>query len=199
MGDKRQLVGEGKTQLLCETYVNIKPPMSRIIRESYNVEVSDYTVLNDKVLVKGTVEKTFYYQHPHGKKSQSDQNKDGDNKEDNKGDNPQGEAKKEGENNESTKKEDKNNESTKPDEFKCLNSWGELVDSYAGIVHFNHQVFAFTGTVDIPGVLPGDECTVEAAVNEYAPFAAIGAENNDLIKEGTHAFKIDIALKATRN
>ena len=182
----RQLIGEGKIQLLCETYVNVKPPMSRIIRESYNVEVSDYTVLNDQVLVKGIVEKTFYYQHPHGKKGKNNQNEDSDNKED--------------KSQEENKKEDKSSESTKPDEFKCLNSWGQLVDSYAGIVHFNHQVFEFTGTVEIPGVLPGDVCTVEmAAVNEYGSFVALGAENNDLIKEGTHPFKIDVALKATRN
>jgi hypothetical protein len=193
-GGTRQLVGQGKTQLLCETYINIKPPMSQIIRETYNVAVADYTVFADQVVVKGTVEKTIYYLHPHGKKASNDQEEDDaskDSKDENgKDDDKSGEGK---------EKEESQDQSAPPDEFKCLNSWGQLLDSYGGIVHFNQQIFEFMGTVAIAAVVPGDTCTVDLAeVKDYETFVPTTIENTGLISGGTQVFKIDIAVTATR-
>lgn len=63
-----QVVGKGSTQLLFETSFDVKPPMSTAIGESYEVEITDFKVFCDRVLFKGTVDKTLYYKHPHGKK-----------------------------------------------------------------------------------------------------------------------------------
>ncbi|GMA97860.1 SPOCS domain-containing protein [Pelosinus sp. IPA-1] len=171
----RQVVGNGTAQLLCETYIKIKPPMSKIIRELFTAEITDYTVFNDKVLVKGAVEHTFYYLHPHGKKSQDEQNEEG--------------------------KKDRDSEASeeKTDEFKCLDGWGSLVECYGGIVHFHQQLFEFTGPVAIPGVIPGDVITGTAQVTDYDYFAACEIEPNGLISGGTQTFKIDVTLKATRD
>ncbi len=185
----RQAIGEGSTQLLCETFVVIKPPMSKIIKEVYDVEVTDFTLFNDKVIFMGTVEKTFYYNHPHlnnNKRGSSDSDSDS---------------------------SDNGDELT--DEFKCLDGWGQLDDYYGGIVHFHNQIFQFKGTVEIPGVVPGDSIeVVRAEVAESHPFEAVALasddddddddDNNDpvdengLIHAGRQMFKINVVLCATR-
>jgi len=56
--EQRVTVGDGKTQLLCETYIKIKPPMSEIIRELHTAAITDYTVFNDQPWAMG---KLSYY------------------------------------------------------------------------------------------------------------------------------------------
>jgi hypothetical protein len=173
--EQGRAVGDGKAQLLCETYIAIKPPMSKIISESYTAEITDYTVFADEVLVKGTVEHTFYYLHPHGKKTTADQEDGGNNR-----------------NSAATSEQ-------KIDEFKLLNGWGSLVDSSSGIIHFHQQVFEFTGTVAIKDVIVTDVVTGSAHVKNYDVFDATEVEDNGLISGGKQTFKIDVALSATRS
>lgn len=175
--EQRVAVGDGKTQLLCETYIKIKPPMSEIIKETYSAEITDYTVFNDQVLVKGIIDHTFYYQHPHGIKAQDDEN----------GDNGKVRGSNSGEYQEE-----------KVDEFKCLDGWGNLVNFYGGIVHFHRQFFEFTGNVEIVGVIPGDVCTGTAQITHFDLFEATELEDTGLISGGLQTFKIDVALTATR-
>jgi DNA mismatch repair ATPase MutL len=256
--EKMQVVGKGRTQLLFETSFNVNPPMSKIIGESYDVEITDYTVFNDRVLIKGTVEKTLYYKHPHGKKGQNDEadskkdnNEEADNNEEqsdkkdeeSKDDSATSELKKsfhffskkrknarkeevnnkeekseknkeqKSEKNKEQKSEKKDSESKnnsgisesaeKTDEFKCLNGWGQVLDSSNGIVHFNQQVSEFSGTVEIPGVMPGDYCHVELVeASNCDPFvaaaAASGNNNGGLIEAGTQLFALDVVLVAAR-
>jgi len=196
------LVGKGKTQLLCETYINIKPPMSQVLRETYSVTIAETTVFADQVVVKGNVEKTLYYLHPHGKKASNDGQEEANKDEANKDEANKDEANKDEkaqDDKDDDKKDQAKEEEKQSDAFKCLNSWGQLLDSYGGIVHFNQQIFEFMGTVAIAGVVPGDTVTVEqAAVNEYESFAATTVENNGLTSGGTQVFKIDIAVTATK-
>ncbi|KJS15085.1 MAG: hypothetical protein VR69_15240 [Peptococcaceae bacterium BRH_c4b] len=85
-----RIVGQGRTQLLCETRFSVKPAMSRVLGELYDVEITDYTTFIDKVLVKGIVEKSFFYKHPHlGKR---DGNKNDGKKDDGKKDDEKREA-----------------------------------------------------------------------------------------------------------
>lgn len=269
--EKMKVVGKGSTQLLFETSFDVKPPMSNPIGESYDVAITEYTALNDRVLIKGTVEKTLYYKHQHGKKgqdsakknannggdSQNNEHSDNDNSDDNNteetGNDDSATAKKSfrflyklrknsrkekannqkktGENknqqsgNNKTQNKDKNNNcnknksknnatksaAEKTDELKCLSGSGQLVDSAHGIVHFHQQVLQFAGTVEIPGVRPGDSFEVERAEGRsFEAFTAIAAEsennnsgnssnNNGLIEAATHKFVVDIVLTAKRN
>jgi hypothetical protein len=265
--EKMQVVGKGSTQLLFETSFYIQPPMSKIVGESYDVEVTDFTILDEKVLVKGIVEKTLYYKHPHlGKKGNNKQqdsaNSDKKDASENagsedtkdskeaetadsadesksksvksklknvygkfsrrskKGKNSQEEnsnqsnQEKNGEDNQeqSQKNEQENKKgSENTDEFKCLNGWGQVLDSSHGIVHFYQQVSEFSSTVDIPGAMPGDSCHIELAeVKNCEPFiaTAAGSENNEskdnnsnnsLITTGTQMFSLDIVVVAARN
>lgn len=112
-------VGQGKTQLLCETRFSVKPAMSRVLGELYDVEITDYTVFIDRVLVKGIVEKSFFYKHPHlGKRNsnKNDEKKDdgkkeeGKNKSDKKDENKKDENKKGAADKAAEKKEDISNE-----------------------------------------------------------------------------------------
>lgn len=175
----RQVIGEGSTQLLCETFVNIKPPMSNMTKELYDVEITDYTLFNDKVIFIGNAKKTFYYNHPHFSRKSSHSKS-------------------------SNKKESSSSASStsdkQSDEFKCLDGWGQLVDSYGGTTHFHNQFFEFKGTVVIPGVMPGDSVEVEKAeIIECHPFEATSIdEDNGLIHAGRQMFKINVVLKATR-
>jgi hypothetical protein len=173
--EQGRAVGEGKAQLLCETYIAVKPPMSKIISESYKAEIVDYTVFADEVLVKGTVDHTFYYLHPHGKKVVADQDNGSNNRD-------------------STATGDE-----KTDEFKLLNGWGSLVDSSNGIIHFHQQIFEFTGTVAIKDVIATDIVTGSANVKNYDVFDATVIADNGLISGGKQTFKIDVALLATRS
>jgi hypothetical protein len=173
--EQGRAIGDGKTQLLCETYIAVKPPMSKIISEEYAAEITDYTVFPDEVLVKGTVEHTFYYLHPHGKKANNEQAEEGNNRD-----------------SEATNEE-------KIDAFKMLNGWGSLVDSSSGIIHFHQQVFEFTGTVPIKDVIATDIVTGNAEVKNYDVFDVIEKQDNGLISGGKQTFKIDVALTATRS
>lgn len=247
--EKMHIVGKGRTQLLFETSFNVKPPMSKIIGESYDVEITDYNVFNDRVLIKGTVEKTLYYKHPHGKKGQNnkadnnnDNNKKADNNEkefeknndESQDDSTTSESKKSfhlfSKKRKNTRKEEVNNkeekseknkeqasnkkdeesknssaasDSEKTDEFKCLNGWGQVLDSSNGIVHFNQQVSEFSGTVEIPGIMPGDYCQVELVeasnCDSFIAAAVDSGNNNGLIEAGTQLFAIDVVLVAARS
>ncbi|NLI14059.1 MAG: DUF3794 domain-containing protein, partial [Peptococcaceae bacterium] len=162
-----QVVGEGRTQLLCETFLNVKPPMSKIIGESYDVQIADYTVFNDRVLVKGIVEKTFYYKHPHIGKSEEDSQKEATDKSNVQIVNKQNSKEEKKKDCESTEKQKKTNK------FKCLDGWCKHIESYNGIVHFYQQKLEFAGTVEIPGIMPGDSCQVDLAeVKDYDAFVA---------------------------
>jgi len=195
-----QVVGEGRTQLLFETVFKIKPPMSKPLGESYDVQITDQTIFNDRVLIKGTVEKTLYYQHPHGKKGNSNQkgdnNQKGDQSDNNEEENKNvsstsaskktfrflGKKNKNSQNKDQSdnkEEESKNNSSTSA-ECKCLNGSGQVVDSSNGIVHFIQQVSEFTGTVEIPGITPSDFIHVRLAeVTDYDPVVAMDMENTD--------------------
>ncbi len=102
-----RIVGQGRTQLLCETSFSVKPAMSRVLGELYDVEITDYTVFIDKVLVKGIVEKSFFYKHPHlGKRNG---NRDDGKKDD---------GKKGDEKREAGKRDDEKSRDGKKDEYK---------------------------------------------------------------------------------
>ena len=167
-------VGKGSTQLLSETYIKLKPPMLKILNETWDAKVTDYTVLGEDVLVKGLVEHTFHYLHPHGKKSQSEQKEDG------------------------NKRESEQAEQT--DEFKVLNGWGGLVEFSSGIIHFHQQVFEFKGTVSLggSGLMASDTITPVAKITDFDVFNAADIADNGLINGGSQTFKIDISLVATR-
>jgi len=248
--EQMQVVGKGRTQLLFETTFKIKPPMSKLITEAYDVEITDYTVLTDRVQIKGTVEKTFYYQHPHlGKKGKNSQKNESNNKEEqsqkkeagSRNDSATSEydatvqflskfekkSKKHNKEDNSQKKEAENkNDSVTPDDLKCITGSGKVVNSYNGIVHFFHQVFDFSGNVEIPGVMPGDYCQIELAeARDYGTFVPVEDDNttsdntksdntmndstisdntkseekNGLIKEGRQMFQIEVVLTAVRS
>lgn len=72
-----RVVGEGITQLLFESRFKVKPSMSKVLGEKFDVEITDYTVFFDKVLVKGIVEQTVFYMHPHLGKKEDNNKKDG--------------------------------------------------------------------------------------------------------------------------
>lgn len=170
--EQRAVVGTGSTQLLCETSIQLKPPMSRIIREEYTAEITDNTVFNGKVLFKGKAEHMLYYLHVHGKKANNEQKEGG----------------------ESNRDSDVETE----DEFKVFDGEGALVDSSRGIVHFHQQFFEFTGTAEIKDVIPTDVVTGTARVAEYDDFTASVVDDNGVISGGKQMFKIDVALTATR-
>lgn len=214
--EQGQVVGEGKTQLICETFFNVEPPMSKIIGESYEVQITDSTVFYDRVLVKGIVEKTFYYKHPHlGKKGVIPKKDDSSKKEENKKnketkqkdgfedwwDLQSSESKtyKQTFGEDSKKDSASTDETQKTAEFKSQNGWGRRAESFDGIVHFYQQNLEFAGTIEIPGVKPGDLCNIELAeVRDYDSFIATNKENSGLINAGKQMFIIDIALKVAR-
>lgn len=166
-------VGVGSTQLICETSFQVKPPLSKIIREEYTAEITDATVFNDKVLFTGKAEHMIYYLHAHGKKSNNDNKQEGDS--------------------------NRSSDEEPADEFKVFDGSGALVDSSRGIVHFHQQVFEFTGTTEIKGVVPTDVVVGTAKVSEYDNFTAIAADESGVVSGGKKIFKINVDLSATRN
>lgn len=157
----------GSTQLPCETYIQLKPPMSMIIREKYTAEITDNTVFKEKALFKGKVEHMIYYLHVHGKKANNEQKEDGESNRD--------------------------SDAETVDEFKVYDGEGTLVDTLRGIVHFHQQFFEFTGTADITGVVPNDVVTGTANIT-YDPFIATVVDDNGLISGGEQKFYIDVTL-----
>lgn len=117
------VTSRGRTQLLIESNVNIKPPMAKILNETYDVQLEGYTVFKDKVLVKGIVEKTFFFKHPHLGKKEDD--KKGNDK---KGAKQKGDKKKgdKGEENENKHKKDKKSKSNWYASSDWLNFLGQL-------------------------------------------------------------------------
>lgn len=241
-----QVVGRGSTQLLFETSFNVKPAMSTSVGESYEVAINGYTAYNDRVLFTGTLNKTLYYKHPHGKKGnnsnrneETDKNNDqSESRQDNSSNkstsstqalsflskikrtsrkgktNQQKEASTENaEHTSDNKNQQKKNEKTEQtssesNELTCLSGSGQIVDSANGIVHFHQQALEFSGTVDIPGVRPGDAIRVEhAGGSTFEPYVAKAAEsennsgtenNTELIEAATHTFAVNVVLVATR-
>lgn len=219
------LVGQGSSQLLFETRFNVKPPMSHVIGEKFDVEIKEYTVFADKVLVKGIVEKSFFYKHPHvGKKA--DRKKDEGQKEGGKED-----KKEEDRGNRksdvrtfndfaswisqfkrvqtvsySSKKETDKNTKTfeapaeKENDKHYTSGWCSKIDSYDGIIHFYQETMEFAGIVEIPGIMPGDTChVVLAEVRDYERIIPVETDQDGLIKSGKQMFIVKIALKATRD
>ena len=58
----------GRVQLLCESIVNVKPSMTKIVGERFKVTIDDYTTYSGNVVVKGYVEKLTLYLHEHDHK-----------------------------------------------------------------------------------------------------------------------------------
>lgn len=225
--EQGQIVGKGKARLLCETRFNFEPSMSKIIGETYDVRISDCTVFNGRVLVKGIVEKTCYYKHPHlGKKNNNekeDGKKDDNNKEDckeeenkkedgKKDDNRKEDGKKDNNKKDSNKKDNNKKDDTQKDDCKkdsatinkldstCLDDSCERVDSYGGIIHFYEEYLEFASTIEIKGAMPGDTChVVVAEVRDYESFVATERGPNGLINAGKQMFIVDICLGVTRN
>jgi len=244
-----QVVGKGSTQLLFETSFDVKPPMSTAIGESYEVEITDFKVFSDRVLFKGTVDKTLYYKHPHGKKGKEgntnqkddkDKKDENDKKDDKKDDQSQNQqenscddsaesksckflskikkhSRKGKKNQQKEKSSEKDNhksgdkdqqtekseqKSSESNELTCLSGSGQLIDSAYGIVHFRQQVLEFAGTVEIPGVRPGDTIDVERAEGStFEPLGSTASGNTifGLIDKITQAFAVDVVLVATRS
>lgn len=163
-----KLRSTGSTQLLCETYMTCKPPMSTIIAEGWTAKITDTTVFTGKVVVKGQVEHTFQYLHPHGKKASNEQ--------------------------EENNRESESSDAEKTDTLNVLEGGlVELLDVSSGIIHFHQQVFEFTGTVTMD-VQEGAAVTGVATVKEYDAFEATETEDTGLISGGEQTFKIDITL-----
>jgi len=228
----RYVVGRGSTQLLFESSFDVKPPMSTTVGESYEVEVTNYTAFNDRVLIKGTLNKTLYYKHPHGQKGNtSNSDKEAEKQQENsntdsttsttsqkflskikrrKGKNSQ--QKEQAEETSKQKSSDKNQQNkneqseqndSASNQLACLCGSGQIVESTHGIVHFHQQALEFSGTVEIPGVKPGDSIhvtRVEGSTFEPLVTAAAANENNNgLINAATHTFAVDVELVATRS
>jgi len=165
----------GTTQLLCETYIELKPPMSELLAETWVAEITDSSIYENGVLVTGQLTHTFQYLHPHGQKSNDDQQDQKDKK--------------------------RANDTEQLERFSVLsgNGGGELISSSKGIVHFHQQVLNFAGNIAMPSIGLSHVITGKAAV-QVAPvpvFVAHVIEDNGLVSGGKKTFKLDIAITAT--
>ena len=165
----------GTTQLLCETYIELKPPMSELLAETWVAEITGSSIYENGVLVTGQLTHTFQYLHPHGQKSNDDQQDKNDKK--------------------------RASSSEVIERFGILsgNGGGELVTSSSGIVHFHQHVSNFTGNISMPSVelnhVIAGKATVQ--VTPAPTFAATVIEDNGLISGGEKTFKIDLVITAT--
>ena len=213
-----RVVGEGSTQLLCETYFNIDPPLTKVLEQRFEVVITDYTVFVDKVMFKGLVEKSLIYKHPHLKKKfdkMKDENKD-ENKKDDSNKNEGRDAgntcggKKDDEKKEGTDKADvkhdcekknaKTKDSINKEDLHCSSQgWCIRLDSNDGIVHFYEEILQFTGIVKVCGVMPGDNCHfVAAEVRDYEAIVPTETDKNGLVRAASQMFIITVEVNVTR-
>lgn len=174
MSQSADVVYQGSTQVVCEAITNVKPPMSKIVGEKFDARVTHYITFCDKVLVKGIIEKTVLYLHPHLHQQGYDQCQE----DDRKYKDCQDECKK---------------DIVNYKKFSC-----KKVDSYGGIVHFFEDVYEFTAVVSVPGVKVGDICmfdVFDVKVKDVSDFFALDCDKKGLVTKGKEFFLLDLRIK----
>ncbi|MEG6522507.1 SPOCS domain-containing protein [Desulfotomaculum sp. 1211_IL3151] len=173
MSQSADVVYQGCTQVVCEAISHVKPPMSKIVGENFDAKVTHYITFCDKILVKGTIERTVLYLHPHHHKENQCCNQKGHNKND-------------------CHDECKNN-SINCKKFSC-----KQVDCYGGIVHFFENIYEFTAVVNVPGIRAGDICkfnVFDVKIKDVSDFFALDCDKNGLVTKGKEFFLLDIRIK----
>lgn len=171
----------GRVQLLCESVVNVKPSMTKIVGERFKVTVEDYTIYSGHVVVKGFVEKLTMYlhEHDHKKDKKDDCGKDG-----------KKDGKKDG---------GKKGPGRDPEDCKTYlkKSFCEQVECVEGIVHYLESIMRFNAVVEIPGVKCGDCCKVTANVKDLSDFEAMEYDEKGHCTMGKENFILDVKVCCT--
>ena len=193
----------GSTQIVCESVMTVKPPMSKIVGEKFDAKVTKYATLHDKVLVKGFVEKTIMYLHPHFHHQKDDHCQKDDGKDDRKKDRDEKDCKKDGkcdDRKDDSKKNgkcDDRKDDSKKDGVNIKTVSCKRVDSIEGIVHFLEDVFEFTAVIDVPGVRSGDICkfdVFDVKVKDVSDFIVLDRDKKGLVTKGKELFLLDIRV-----
>ena len=208
----KRVVGEGSTQLYCETHFNIDPPLKKVLEQRFEVVITEYTVFVDKVMFKGFVEKSLIYKHPHLKKkfdkAKDEKKRDDYNRDVGKDDANTGSEKKNDTKNEGSDKanikhdyeeKDAKTKNINRKELHCSQGWCSRLDSNDGIVHFYEETLQFAGVIEICGVLPGDNCYFTVAeVRDYEAIVPTEIYKNGLVRAASQMFIITVEVNVTR-
>lgn len=165
--------GCGRVQLLCESVVNVKPPMTKIVGERFKVNIVDYITFAGHVVVKGYVEKLTMYLHEHDHKKGRQDDYDGDGK------------------NRGKKCKEQDMEDCKT-YFK--KSYCEQVECVEGVVHYLESIMKFNAVVEIPGVKCGDCCKVTAKVKDLSDFEALDYDEKGHCTVGRENYILDVKV-----
>ncbi|MCE5286455.1 MAG: hypothetical protein LLG02_11510 [Pelosinus sp.] len=163
-------IADGKRTFTAESYMEFKPPMAQVITSSigWDYEFTKFIPSTDSVFFEITVNHFFQYLHPHGKKAQNEDQKEGGNRQDD-------EKKETG------------------DTLEVFDGSGELVDTSNGIIHFHQQQFVFRGAVDMTGVTTATKVKGLAVIDRQEPkFTNI--EANGLISGGSQNFAVAVTI-----
>ncbi|AQS58798.1 DUF3794 domain-containing protein [Desulforamulus ferrireducens] len=168
----------GRVQLLCESVVNVNPPMTKIVGERFKVNILEHTTFSGNVLVKGCVEKITMYLHEHDHKKDNCCEKDGKDGKDCKKDNAKDGAKK----------------SECADMTYLKESYCKQVKCVEGVVHYLESTMEFSAVVEVPGVKCGDKCHITAKVKDVGDFIAIERDKKGHVTKGKENFILDIKV-----
>ncbi|SHK59178.1 SPOCS domain-containing protein [Desulforamulus aeronauticus] len=160
----------GRVQLLCESVVHVKPPMTKIVGERFKVNITDYTTYSGNVVVKGCVEKITMYLHEHDHKNE--------------------ECCK---NSKHDCKKDCDCDSNDCDTY-LKKSFCKQVKCNEGVVHYLESIMEFNAVVEIPCVKCGDHCHVTAKVKDIGDFVAIECDKKGHVTIGKENYILDVKV-----
>ncbi|GAB6182029.1 hypothetical protein JCM14036_33480 [Desulfotomaculum defluvii] len=190
MNQSVDVVYQGSTKVICESITKVKPPMSKIVGEKFDAKVTHYITFCDKVLVKGIIEKTVLYLHPHFHHQKDDQCQKDDGKNKKRDHNEKG-------NNKDGKQKGCQDECKKDiidyKKFAC-----KRVDYQEGIVHFFEDTYEFTAVINVPGVKAGDICkfnVFDVKVKDVSDFFVMDRDKKGLVTKGKEFFLLDVRIK----